>query len=179
MPNYVALLRGINVGGHHKIKMDELKECLSALGFTEVQSLLASGNLLFQSPSTDQVKLTKIIETTLEEKFGYPIGVLLRSSEDIQALVDRDPYKTVELTPQTQFYISFLKEIPTTDFTAPYISPDGDFQIIEVTDREIISVLEVREPGKTPQAMNTLEKEFGRSITTRNWNTVKKIATYF
>ncbi len=174
MTRYVAFLRGINVGGHKPVKMEELKKAFESIGFQNVKTLLASGNVLFETSETGTDNLIKQIEGKLEKEFGHEIGVLLRTIEEIQNLADADPFKNIKVTPQTRFYVAFLSEKPKSALEIPYES-GKEIKIVYVSASEVCSVL-ILSPNKgTTDLMSVLEKEFGRKVTTRNWNTVTKI----
>ena len=175
MTKYVAFLRGINVGGNVLIKMDDLKKSFAALGFKNVKTILASGNVLFESDKADEPALIAKIAGKLKALMKRDIGVQVRAIEEIQKLADRNPFKKIKVTPETKFYISFLPEKSANKLKIPYTSPEKDFRIIEVTNREICSVVDLNLGRGTVEAMAILEKEFGKNITTRNWNTVGKI----
>jgi len=171
---YVAFLRGINVGGHKKIPMTMLRDAFLRLGFTSVKTLLASGNVIFDYEKQDTKTLSRTIETALEKAFGFPVDVIVRSRAQLKKIERSEPFMDIPVTDQTRLYITFLggKLKPTTP--GPYISPDGSFQIIKATNTEIFSILDLAK-AQTPEAMNILEKQFGKKITTRNWNTIVKI----
>ena len=182
LKKYVALLRGINVGGHKKVPMADLKKILEKTGFHNVRTLLASGNVVFSQrdgfPESDEENNSKLLEkitSALEKKFGFSIPVLLRKFSDIERLVELNPFKDVKVTPQTRLYVTFLSEKPKKKSLTGYTSPDKSFKIISVAKDTILSVLDLTK-SKTPDAMGILEKEFGKNITTRNWNTVIKIS---
>ena len=173
---YIALLRGINVGGNKKVPMAILRETLEALGYQNVKTLLNSGNVVFESDEKTIDVLAKTIEKKLEEVFNVHIPTILRTYDNIQKLIESDPFKNILVTPQTRLYITFLASKPSSNLPIPYKSPEKDFIILQVTDTEIISVLTLSEKRGTVDAMSILEKEFGKQITTRNWNTVVKIS---
>jgi uncharacterized protein (DUF1697 family) len=175
MTKFVALLRGINVGGNKLMKMDDLKKCFAALGFKNVKTILASGNVLFESTVDDENALAKKIGEKLKAELGHDVGIQIRSIEEIQKLADRDPFKKIKVTPDTKLYITFLPQKPTSKLKVPYTSPEKDFKILEVTDREICTAITISPGRATTEMMGILEKEFGKNITTRNWNTVGKI----
>ncbi len=178
---YIALLRGINVGGNAKVPMADLKKMFEKMGFKNTKTILNTGNIIFDVPpsqKTTLTSLTKTIETELEKTFGFPIKTHLRTREDIEKLIAEDPFKKINVTPETRLYITFLVDTPkakSPTFKVPYISPDKNFQILKLTDREIIYVLTVTPDMRSTDVMNILEKEFGKSLTTRNWNTVLKM----
>lgn len=169
---HIALLRGINVGGHHKVPMAELRKAMEHLGFSKVVTLLNTGNIIFEAQETTNLE-TKI-ETHLQNIFGFPIPVMLKDFEEISAMAQSNPFKTVEVTETIRLYVSFLKNEPKNQLTLPYLSKDESFQIIEVRGKTIFSVLDLSK-GKTVKGMDDLEKNFGKEITTRNWNTIIKL----
>ncbi|MGH7884614.1 MAG: DUF1697 domain-containing protein [Thermodesulfobacteriota bacterium] len=175
MDKYVAFLRGINVGGRKKIKMAELQEAFESSGFQNIKTVLASGNVLFETPKTNTNVLIKNIEENLKKTFGFEVGVIVRTLEDIQKLVDVNPFKNIKVTPQTILYVTFLSEKPNNRLNIPYESPNKDFKILSVSESEVLSVLILTSKFNTTDSMKILEKEFGKKITTRNWNTLKKI----
>jgi uncharacterized protein (DUF1697 family) len=173
---YVALLRGINVGGHHKVPMAALRGTLEAMGFTGVQTLLNSGNVIFEGTKELPEMLEQKIGIQLENTFGFPIPVLIRKSDDIQKIISADPFKEVSIHKDIRLYITFLKEIPQDIPNLPWVSSDGAYRIVEIKDSigAVCSILDLSQ-SKTLIAMDVLEKFFGKNITTRNWNTIIRI----
>lgn len=110
MTRYVALLRGINVGGKNLIKMTDLKACFEALGFEDVSTYIQSGNVLFSTGRSDQAKLTKLIEEALSKAFNYKSRVVVRSQKEMKEIVTRAP-KGFGSDPDTyRYHVIFLKE---------------------------------------------------------------------
>lgn len=171
MGKFVALLRGINVGGHRKVPMQELKKNFEKQGFHNVKTLLATGNVVFEGNE----ELIHNIPCILEEVFGFAIGTIILPFEAITKIVESDPFKSLRITPKMRLYVTFLGEKNNTKLKIPYYSQDDSFQIIKLTDIAVFSFLDLEKTG-TPELMNILEKEFGRNITTRNYNTIMKIA---
>jgi uncharacterized protein (DUF1697 family) len=174
MNRYVAFLRGINVSGHHKVPMAELRKEMEKLNFKKVLTLLNSGNVIFDSTSDDLESLEKIISTRLEKKFGFPIPTILRKAEMIYHLLNKDPFKDVILTKDIRLYVSFLQKDIETDLRLPWTSDDNSYKIIDKSDKTVLSVLDLS-IAKTPKVMKAFESFFGKNITTRNWNTIKRI----
>ena len=175
MKTYVALLRGINVGGNKKVPMAVLKKTLEGMGYKNVATLLASGNVIFDSTQTDKKTLTATLEKELQKKFGFTIPVILRTLEEIRKLKKADPFKGISVTPDTRLYVTFVGEKPKSTLKIPYKDPVSDYRILSVLGTDVCSVLVVDENAGSVDAMKILEKEFGKNITTRNWNTVEKI----
>jgi uncharacterized protein (DUF1697 family) len=174
MDKYIALLRGVNVGGRHQAPMATLKKMLEGMGFANVKTLLASGNVIFEANKENLSSRAKKLEATLAKTFGFPISVLLRTKRDIERLVESQPFKGIKVTPETRLYVTFLPGKPKSA-KIPKL-PSKDFQVLSVTETYVCSVLRLSENKRTVDLMEALEKEFGKNITTRNWNTVEKIA---
>lgn len=172
---YVLLLRGINVGGN-MVKMARLKQMLEELGYQQVVTLLNSGNVVFTTEKRSSKALRTEIENKLEETFGFPVHTILLSHTAITALVSSDPFNAIPVTKDTRLYVTFLSEKPSSTLKLPYTSEDNSFRILSVTSSEICSVLDLSLGKGTTDAMQILERAFGRQITTRNWNTIQKIA---
>lgn len=170
----IAFLRGINVGGRHKVPMAELKSTLAAMGFSDIQTLLNSGNAVFTSERTDIPALEREIAQTLEKTFGFPIPVLVRTMADVQALITRDPFKNIEVHQDTRLYVTFLRDDVEDRLTIPWTSPDGSLKILSATDKILLTVLDISK-SKTTEAMRLLERYYPTDLTTRNWNTVVKL----
>lgn len=171
---YVALLRGINVGGRHKVPMAELRKAFEDMRFSGLKTLLNTGNVIFEGIRMDDEILEKKIADQLEQSFGFPIPVLVRKPDSIQTIISSSPFKEVQVNKDTRLYITFLMEHPKNIPSLPCVSPDGSFEIISIKDKAVVSALDLSK-CKTVDAMNVLEKLFGKNITTRNWNTVLKI----
>lgn len=171
---FASLLLGINVGGNRKVPMADLKVMLEKMGYENVKTLLASGNVLFDAPGT-AASVSKAMEEALEKKFGFSVGVITWKVDDLKKLADTNPFKGIKVTPATRLYVTFLSEKPKSTLKIPYTSDDKSFKILAVKDDVVISVLTVSEGAGTVDAMKILTKEFGKKITTRNWNTVEKL----
>ena len=175
METLIAFLRGINVGGHHKVPMACLRVVLTELNCKNVKTLLNSGNIVFDTGEKNIQSFEIKIENLLTKTFGFPIPVILKKKTEILGLVDQDPFKRVSVNKDTRLYVSFLKHSPETKLTLPYTSKDNAYKILSIENNTILSVLDLS-TSRTTKAMDDLEKNFGKEITTRNWNTIEKIA---
>lgn len=173
MAKYVALLRGINLGGR-TVKMDRLRQMFEDLGYTQVGTLLASGNVVFDAGAEKAGAITTKIEKEIAKVFGFDVHIILRSQKQINALVKAEPFKGIKVTPKTRLYITFLTDKPNSKLKIPYKSMGGGYTIRAVQPGHIVSFLDLAKGG-TIDAMEILEEEFGEQITTRNWNTMMKI----
>jgi uncharacterized protein (DUF1697 family) len=175
---YVALLRGINVGGHTQIRMDALRRAFASLGYRDVRTLLNSGNVVFASNETISSEGAHALEELLETSFGFHVDTILRPQTAIQAIVESNPFREIEVTPSTRLFVTFRGDLRAgaNALIAPYRSPEGDFQLLRVTAGEICASLVLSPKRGTVDLMKVLEREFGKNITTRSWNTVVRIA---
>ena len=174
-PNYVAFLRGINVG-KRQVQMTKLKSAFEKMGYPEVRTVLATGNVIFYSDIEDVHTLTQNIEDGLQKIFGFSVRVIVRSIADIKKLLDSDPFKGIKVTADTRLYVTFLSDKHESSLKIPYLSPDKEFKIIKAGKSEVLSILVLGKETRTVEAMSIVEKEYGKSVTTRNWNTVVKVA---
>jgi len=172
---YVAFLRGINLG-KRRVKNTQLQTIFESLGFEEIKVLIASGNVVFLADKMDEDKLTTTIEDALKAGLGFEVSTMVRSADEIQAMIDSEPFKGIDVTKQTRLYVTLMGEKTKGTLKLPYSSDDGNFQILSRTDREIYSVLTVQEGARTVDLMAVLDKECSKRSTTRNWNTIVKAA---
>lgn len=172
--SYVAFLRGINVGGSSTLKMDDLGKAFETLGFRNVKTVLASGNVVFEAPEQPAAALSERIMRKLREAFGRDILVIVRPIEDLIELERRQPFRGIMATPGTRLIVMFLSE-NTIQPALAGLPAHEDFRIIDVYNRAICSVIDEEQGTATVQLMGALEKEFGKQVTTRTWNTVLRV----
>ncbi len=171
---YVAFLRGINVGGHHKVPMAVLCEVLEGMHFRKVTTLLNSGNVIFEAQFSEESGLSERIRKRLEKVFHFLVPTIVIRADRIMTLLNDDPFKDEILDKERRGYVSFLQDKPEIKLQLPWISEDSSLKILRVNDHIISSFLDLSK-AKTPEAMNVLEKFYGKQMTTRNWNTVQRI----
>ncbi|HEX2787386.1 MAG TPA: DUF1697 domain-containing protein [Ignavibacteria bacterium] len=188
MTSYTAFLRGINVGGHKLIKMEELNRIFVSLGFKNIKTFIQSGNVLFDAPGKSSAaalekpdkKIEAKIEAGLKKALGYEVRTTVRTVDELKKLIELDPFKKFsKLSPkEAKMYVSFLYDEPEHKPKLPYKSPEKDFEIIgmnKLSSREvfIIAYPSVKKGG---DYMTYLSKEFKKiQNTTRNWNTILKM----
>jgi len=169
MTQYVAFPRGINAG--HRMKMADLRAVFETLGYESVRTVLASGNVLFETKRTAEATLIRDIERALTAAFGPRIPVVLRSRAELVRLAKADPFAKVTLGPKTRPYVTFLKTKPRKGRKLP----EGDgYDVLGIYDRAVCSVVDLSE-ASSPDLMRVLDKEYGDEVTTRSWNTVERI----
>ncbi|WP_381559732.1 DUF1697 domain-containing protein [Streptomyces eurythermus] len=174
MRKYVALLRGINVGGHARIAMKDLRELFGALGFDEVQTYLQSGNVVFADPAgAAPGEVRERIEKRLADGLGVPAAVLLRTGESLGRTVTAGPYADRADDP-TGLHVTFLAETPAPGQAAALRTPPGETAEFTLLGDEI----HLHVPGgygRTKLNNAFIERRLGITATTRNWRTVKAL----
>ena len=173
----IAFLRGINVGGHHKIPMPALRKAFEAMGFKNVRTVLASGNVVFEPTGKKAEDLEGTIARGLAGAFGFPVPVLLRSMRELAALVAADPFNGLAPGTDTKFYVTFHPRDRPRASKARLPAPPQGVRIVSVRPGEVCSAVALSGGPGTPELMAFLEKWLGRDVTTRNWQTVTKLAT--
>ena len=173
---YVAFLRGINVGGNTLIKMAELKKAFESLRLHNVASVLASGNVVFETSKTDSASLTKRIEEKLRKRLGIQVIVIVRTGSQIVDLIKSDPFKNVKIGRRTKLQVTFLADKVKNFRKLAIKSPSRGFEVVQTSKGEVYSAIDISANAGTPELMKLLEKEYGKKITTRTWNTIQKIS---
>jgi uncharacterized protein (DUF1697 family) len=163
MTAYVALLRAINVGGTGRLEMADLHALCEGCGFTSVSTFIQSGNVVFRTKRSE-ASVLKLLEQTLTEKIGRPVGVLVRSAEELHAVVERNPFPDA---PPNRLIIFFLAA-PLRRGTLETIETAGGEQLA-THGREVYVYY--------PQGQGTskLKLPFSKTGTGRNLNTVTKL----
>lgn len=181
---YVAFLRGINVGGRRSLKVEEIRAVFEGLGFTDVRTVQASGNVVFGTGGEPEpAGLAARIEAGLRQALGQPIGVAVRRLADLEALVASEPFKGVPIGPETRLYVTFLLHPagsetgfhPKTGSRRSRQTAASNLELVAVTGSQVLTAITLSPKWGTSELMAWLEKEFGPGVTTRNWNTLTKI----
>lgn len=169
MPRYIAFLRGVSP---MNAKMPELQRTFEGAGFTKVKTVLASGNVVFDATARSETTLARQVEKAMEENLDRSFMTIVRSVKYLQELIDADPYRAFKLPPKSKHVITFLRQPYTAKLSLPIKS--GDARILAIRGQEVLTSY-VPHPG-SPEFMRLLEKTFGKDITTRTLDTVKKCA---
>jgi uncharacterized protein (DUF1697 family) len=170
---YIALLRGINVGGH-RVTMERLRALFGELGYANVRSYIQTGNVFFESGDRDASSLRAAIEAHLLASLGYAVAVCLRTVDEMEAIMRRDPFKHVKATPDMRLAITFLAEPSAAIPPVSYRTPDGAYELIDATPTELFIVWHLQD-GRPGKSYGLLEKQIGVPTTTRFWHTTEKI----
>lgn len=166
---FVAFLRGINVGGKNSVGMPELRAAFEKVGCTNVVTVLATGNVIFDSSQSSELK--EKLEEQLKASFGRNLPIILRTAPEIQHIVVQDPFANIALNDQTRLYVTFMA---SSGIKLPRNSAN-DFEVIKESPGEIYGVVQLSPNHNSTDYMKYLERHYGQAITTRSWNTVVKI----
>jgi uncharacterized protein (DUF1697 family) len=177
MNAYVAFMRAINVAGHGVVKMDALCGAFSAAGCRNVRSYIQSGNVMFESSASEQT-IQRNLRTKLRDLLGQEPVVFLRTINELSGLVERDPFQPYRNENKVKFYAVFLAEEPQKKPQFPLLLPKEEIEAFALSGREVFAVCRPNSQGSYGFPNNFIEKTFGTSATTRNWNTVAKIVKF-
>src|SRR5438876_2692585 len=174
MTAFVSLFRGINVGGHHKIRMDELKELHEALGFKDVFPYIQSGNVVFTSDDADVARLRRHIEDGFEKKFGFHVEVFVRTSAELKDIIEKNPFQSQQSKESKWVVVLFLAARPDEtaqeDLLKTYVGPEELF----IIGKEVY-IYYPQGIGRSKLSHSLIEKKLKTFGTARNWNTILQL----
>lgn len=169
MPRYAAFLRGVMP---MNAKMPDLKSAFEAAGFTDVKTVISSGNVVFTANRSSESTLQRKAEGAMLKRLGRHFLTIVRPVDTLRELLASDPYAAFNLVPGSKRIVTFLLEEPGSRVVLPLVL--GDARILSRTGREVFSTY-MPDP-KGPDFMTLIEKTFGKNVTTRTWETVMKVA---
>ena len=173
-PKYISLLRGINVSGQKKIRMEDLRVLYTSLEFSNVESYIQSGNIVFESADTDKEIIKSRIESAILTEYGFTVRGFLLTGKELERVVRNNPYIQNKTAPSTALYVTFLSEplaAGALDRLSEVSSGEDSF---ELSGFEVY----LHCPGgygRTKFTNNAIEKAAGIPATTRNWKTVNRL----
>ena len=174
---YVALLRGINVGGYKLIKMEALAKVFTSAGLRNVRTYLQSGNVIFDSSETDPRALAKKIERKLVKSFGHEITVVILELAALATLAKRNPFKKFDSEKNVMLCAVFFAADPPK-LKLPLKSIPENLEVFAVRDGAAFVICRRKKSGWFGFPNNFVEKQFGVAATTRQWKTVQKIIAF-
>ena len=157
------------------MRNDKLRAVIEGVGCRNVQSVISSGNVLFDTDSRGTRALEKKIEAAWPEQLGFTSTTIIRTSRQIERLVDENPFGDLEDAPSSRLQVTFLQRGPEKGHTPPSTPADCGYEIVAVTDGAVCSSVDLS-GSSTPDLMRWLESVYGTAITTRTWKTVHRIA---
>jgi uncharacterized protein (DUF1697 family) len=171
---YVALLRGINVGGTKKIRMQELRELCTSIGFEDVATYVQSGNVVFGGSKKSSASIASAIEGALRQRFGFEVPVIVRTKAEIEEVASSNPFAAEPGIDEKRLAVVFLADRPAPGRLEKIESPAPTEDRFEIVDRHIY----LHCPSgfaRTKLANNFFENKLRLIATTRNWNTVNAL----
>jgi uncharacterized protein (DUF1697 family) len=174
MTPQIALLRAVNVGGV-KVSMADLKALLVDLGFEDVHTLLNSGNVVFRGKSKIGADLEKLLETEFAKRAGRPTEFFVRTAEEWNSIVDRNPMTDEAHRDPGHLLVVVLKHAPTNQEVAALRAAIVGPEVVE-TDGKQAYIYYPAGVGQSKLTAKLIEKQLGGPGTGRNWNTVLKLA---
>jgi uncharacterized protein (DUF1697 family) len=175
MIRYVALLRGINVGGNNIIKMADLKTCFVEMGFVNVVTYIQSGNVLFDSNDTNQLQLIQQIEKGLSESFNYNSKIVLLSQQLLNQLINTAPQGFGVYPDEYRYDVIFLKQPLTSEEALSKIKTKEGVDFV-TTGNGVLYFSRLSNMSSQSQMTKMIGTAIYKEMTIRNWNTTTKLA---
>jgi len=174
MSAYVSMLRGINVGGQKKMRMETLHRIYEESGFTKIRSYIQSGNVVFNTLEQDTSLLMKRIEAHIKQTCGYPVLVFIRQTYELQRILAGNPFLNDRVVDLSKLHVTFLYQSPPETAWSKLVTPSdipdefarGDLAIYLYCPNGY---------GKTKLPNSFFERKLVVPVTTRNWNTVNAL----
>ena len=174
MTTCVSLFRGINVGGHQSIRMDELKELHKSLGFKDVVTYIQSGNVVFTSENPNVTQIQKDIEDGFAQKFGFQVKVMVRTADEFNMIIENNPFQNQPISESKWVVAIFLASDPIStaleDIQKTYTGPEE----VHIIGQEAF-IYYPEGQGRSKLTNTFLEKKLKTTGTARNWNTVLRL----
>ncbi len=172
---YVSLLRGINVGGHRKIRMGDLKSLYESMGLQNVVTYIQSGNVVFDALGNGKVDLKTRIEQAIEGEYGFRVPVEIRTGREIEDVIRNSPFGSVDLMEDgTKVLVAFLSSKPAEAKVSEIQQFVVDPERLVVRGQEAYLYCP-NGYGKSKLSSTFLEHKLGTEATTRNWKSVHRI----
>ncbi|CAN5765948.1 DUF1697 domain-containing protein [soil metagenome] len=173
---YVAFLRGINVGGKNKIKMETLREVCVSIGFENVKTYINSGNVIFETRKKDDKKLAAKIESAIEKEFSLNIKTMVRSFSEVQDIIKHNPFDG-QFENDKDLHVFFLDEELPEEKRELLLSNNNENEKFAVRNREIF-YLKFLDFSDSLMGKDYIGKTLKVSATARNWRTVNKVLEF-
>jgi uncharacterized protein (DUF1697 family) len=177
MTTYIAFLRAINVGGH-TVKMNVLCAVFESLGYKNVSSFIASGNIIFATAIKNHEKLKSTIEQKLLQVLGYEVATFIRTIEDCHAIINFSPFDALLVKTAQAYNIGFLSEKPAPQVIKKIMEFTTDIDTFGVNGKELYWLCKKKQ-SESIFSNNKFEKSTGLKATFRGLNTLEKLATKY
>lgn len=176
MNTFISMLRGINVSGQKKIRMQELRALYRSLGLDNVRSYVQSGNVIFDTPESDPAKLAGAIQNQIQQTFGYAVPVFIRTPADFQRIIAGNPFLNGRNEDPAKLYVTFLYQLPSPEKLNTLAAPNQSSDEFVIGEQEIFLYCPTGY-GRTKLSNQFFEKKLQVPATTRNWKSVNALHT--
>ncbi|HEV2349829.1 MAG TPA: DUF1697 domain-containing protein [Terriglobia bacterium] len=170
----ISLLRGVNVGGHQKIKMDALRALYESLGLRDARTYVQSGNVIFKTRERDIARLTQKIESAIERQFVFRPDVLIRTASELRDVVRRNPFAQRRGIDPSKLLVTFLARIPKAEDCVKVSQIKADPEELRIVGREVY-IYYPKGMARPKLSWTQLAKTLKTTGTGRNWNTVTQL----
>jgi uncharacterized protein (DUF1697 family) len=178
MPRYIAFLRAVNVGGRNTVRMDFLRRLFESLGFSNVETFIASGNVVFDAKQKNAQALGRVIEDRLREALGFEVATFVRTCAELAAVAGHEPFSRADIEGAAALNITFLADAPDDEASRKLMALRTDVDDFRVNGREVYWLCRKRQSdSKISNA--AIEKALGQKATMRGANTVRKMAAKY
>jgi len=174
MSTFVSMLRGINVGGQKRLRMETLREIFEGLGFTNIRTYVQSGNVVFASPIQEPSLLTRRIETHIEQTCGFHVDVFIRQAQELKRILAANPFLIDRHEDASKLHVTFLYQSPPETWWSK-LTPPGNTPDEFARGELAIYLFCPNGYGKTKLSNSFFERKLSMPVTTRNWNTVNAL----
>ena len=170
---FIAFLRGINVGGHRLINMNDLRRLHETMGHGNVATYLQSGNVIFECSEKNRRQLILDIEEKYEKKFGFHTDIIIRNAAELANIVKACPFTEAYVMEAKFLHVVQLSDIPESGLIKKLMNYDGpeEKELIE----DVLYVYYTAGAGRSKLTLSLIEKTLKVSATARNWNTITKV----
>ena len=170
----VSMLRGVNVGGHNKIKMDALRALYGSLGLRDALTYVQSGNVIFRAEMRDLPLLPKRIERGIEQSFGFSVDVIVRTSSEMRDVIARNPFATRRGIDPSKLLVTFLAGDPDPEARDQVLKIEAEPEELRIDGRELY-IYFPNGMARPKLSWSAIAKTLKTTGTGRNWNTVTKL----
>lgn len=172
MKTYIALLRGINVGGHRPLKMDDLRQMFTMMGFEQVSTYIQSGNVVFDASPQDENQLATRIKSQIKDTFDYDVPVIICTATDLKTMLAQFPFEEKE---GWKGYITFLSEEPSQELQDELEAQSSSMEKFEVENGVVYVHVDKQSDEKPKFSSNFIQKQLNMPATNRNLRTAHKL----
>jgi uncharacterized protein (DUF1697 family) len=170
----ISMLRGVNLGAHNRMKMDDLRAVYESVKLQDPRTYVQSGNVLFKTKERDETKLSSHIQDAIEKKFGFRPDVILRTTEELRAAITKNPFAARKNIDPSKFLVTFLSSEPSAEAREKLLAIVTAPEELRLVGREIF-IYYTNGLARPKFQWTKAEKILKVSCTGRNWNSVTKM----